>query len=102
MSIPLHPPQSVTDAHMPELLSLVCRLKDGREIVESVDDRKCLRVDMLSHKLKNFAIFKLNSHDLVYIFCQHYIEIQSFIKMNKYFLLSNQSFNDFYHLENHI
>ena len=42
MSVPLHPPQFVTDAHMPELLSVVCRFKDGREIVKSLD-RKCLR-----------------------------------------------------------
>ena len=84
MFIPLRPPQSVTDAHMLELLSFFCRWKDGRE-----KGRKCGQIfdnewDMTPHKLKKIAIFKLNSRDLVHTFANIILKIesQSIIKNN--------------------
>ena len=87
MSISLHPPRSVTDAYLPELLSFFCCWKDGRE-----KGRKCGQGvsvgDMPPHKLKNYAIFKLFSCDLVYTFCQlNVLKVNQFIK-NRYLLWS--------------
>ena len=69
MSIPLglHPIQSVADAQMPELLSFFCPWKDGREKGRKCGQKVSER-DLPPHKRKNFAIFKLNSRDLVYTF----------------------------------
>ena len=63
MSIPfgLHPPQSVADAQMPELLSFFCHWKDGRE-----KGRKCGQRVSVQTQFTRFGVYLLVNQFIYY------------------------------------
>ena len=79
MCIPLHRSQSVTDAHMPELLLFFCRWKIEEKQEKSADSVWGVYAP---YKLKFVSIYKPNSFDLVDIHCfgNIILKVNQFIK----------------------
>ena len=77
MSIPLHPPQFVTDTHTSE--PFFCRWEDGREIGSNCG-QGVSEEDMPPHRLKNFEIFKLICAIWCILFAIIILKVNQFIK----------------------